>query len=88
MDNLESIYGGNFTISGNKNLKSLKGLNNLTSIIHPNGNSRAIEIFENPKLSEYCAIKKIVSNSDNKFYLITTNNLYNPTIEDIKKNCN
>ncbi|MGV0846194.1 hypothetical protein ACTS9T_06345 [Empedobacter falsenii] len=69
-------------------MKSLKGLNNLTSIINPYGSSRGMEIIENPKLSEYCAIKKIVSNSDNKFYLSTRNNLYNPTIEDIKKNCN
>lgn len=86
LDNLEGVYGASVTISANQNLKSLKGLNNLASIKHPYGNSRSLTISENPKLSEYCAIKKFVSNKENNLY--TINNLYNPKVEDIIKDCN
>lgn len=85
LDNLKGVYGVDFSIFDNKNLKSLKGLNNLTSIKSPYGSPRSLSIYENPKLSEYCAIKKFVSNPENN--LDTKNNLYNPTIEDILKNC-
>ncbi|UOY06759.1 hypothetical protein L0P88_22930 [Muricauda sp. SCSIO 64092] len=80
--NLDALININSTltfleIERNQSLENIDGLRNVMSI-----NFRLI-IDDNPVLKDFCALSSIALNEE-EFNFIISNNLYNPTREDIK----
>lgn len=75
LDNL--TQSNSIDITTNASLSSLNGLDNLTSAFW-------IYIYDNAVLADYCALNTFVNNISSTFDFFTaTQNLYNPTIEDL-----
>jgi hypothetical protein len=71
-------------IFDNENLESLNGLGNLLTApnikigVNGNGQQRG-----NPNLSDFCALQNLFINGTTNYGFTNSNNLYNPTKEDI-----
>jgi hypothetical protein len=91
LSNLTSV-GENIIIIGNNNLTTLEGLENINTV---SGKIYIGAYYQqgwyhrpNPKLSDFCSIKQLITNgqiSSNEY--IVLNNSYNPTYEEIKTKC-
>lgn len=84
LDGLNAVYGiGYFTLHNNTSLRSLYGLENLALL-------QAITITDNDSLVNYCPINSYINSLDSTSNVIIynsiniSNNLYNPTVEDIQ----
>jgi len=102
LENITSI-DGRILISRNYELQSLTALNNLSEVgsiyIGPSSIqnleglenlskvNETIAIYENTSLTDFCAIETLLNNDFTVEHIITEN-LYNPTLDDIKNgNC-
>jgi hypothetical protein len=84
LEGLTSIKGSSYpiTITSNSSLNSLKGLGNLIEV------EGYIQIAANSSLNDFCALKNLFFHSGHNGDINFTNNLNNPTIDEIIDNCN
>lgn len=77
LEGLNNLSVSNFpiTIKNNENLESLNGLNNMTNIW-------SIDLLNNPRLSDFCALQSILTIDDYSGYS-AVGNAYNPSKQDI-----
>ncbi|UOY06819.1 fibronectin type III domain-containing protein [Muricauda sp. SCSIO 64092] len=82
LDGLSKITTVNFLlVSDNENLDNINGLNNISSV------GFGCTFLRNTSLKDFCVFQSIISNS-NEFEFITSENLYNPSKQDvIEGNC-
>lgn len=64
-------------VESNQSLEDIEGLKNVASI------GFRLRFDDNPVLKDFCALSSLASNEDD-FQFIISNNLHNPTREDIK----
>lgn len=84
LEGLTSIKGSSYpiTITSNSSLNSLEGLENLIEV------EGYIQVAANSSLNDFCALKKLFASGGHIGNINFSNNLYNPTTNEIVNNCN
>lgn len=81
LEGLKQVNGYGISIYNNANLNSLNGFETLES----KSVTTSFYVYNNPKLSNYCALKNYISKTG--FNLYVHDNLFNPTAQTIFNNC-
>lgn len=83
LSGLVTITGSySITIGHNSSLPNLNGLDSLSQV------DGSIQIFNNTVLSDFCGLQPLFSNGTYNGYLNFSENMMNPTMDDIINNCN
>jgi hypothetical protein len=82
LDNLQQVYGDglSFSIALNANLTSLTGMNKLSFA------AGSVQVFNNYKLTDFCALVPVVRKSEPGNFL-TGGNAFNPNRTGILVRC-
>ena len=81
LNNLDGLYqlkyAGNLLVFNNAELKSLSGLTSIEVV------RNKLVIEDNPDLTDFCSIRKLLTINGVGGYVGISNNLFNPSTEDI-----